>query len=150
MCPNCQERCAELLLSTPVEVIFDFEGNTKSVIQRFNLPSCLKCAWLFGFGSKSYQWVEEEVLNHVFLDGRKRILDLILMPYFANVKQVIESSAIKRVNYWLKINGYSERDYKKRLTYQFRYARRRSLLPLSWHRFSKELLKFRKDGETYE
>ncbi|MFH7880416.1 MAG: DNA primase noncatalytic subunit PriX [Candidatus Aenigmatarchaeota archaeon] len=142
-CSFCNSKKGISFLPTPVDVIVDSDGNILYVIESYNLPVCSSCRQTL-FSQRNYKWIEK-ILETPFRDGRKRIVDLILMPYLANVKKLGEKESIEVILKWFKICGYSEEEYKKsgkRLNYQYQYVKRRNYAPLRYSNFLKTLSKF--------
>jgi hypothetical protein len=140
-CSFCDSENDVQLLATPVDVVVDSNGSIKWVAEQFNLPACFDCRCMLGFGPRIYHWIEE-VLRTPFSDGRKRITDLILVPYLTNVRKLSYDKVEEIIESWFRLCNYSRREYGKQLSYQFRYAIMRNLAPMSKARFEAELKQF--------
>ncbi|MEM5777397.1 MAG: DNA primase noncatalytic subunit PriX [Candidatus Aenigmatarchaeota archaeon] len=81
-------------------------------------------------------WIEE---IRPLPDGRKRVVDMILLPYYANILKYDDEKCFERVKQWL--GGCEElRHVSINPTYiksKIRYVRNRKLLPLSKKNLSK-------------
>jgi len=143
-CSFCDSENDVQLLPTPIDVVVDSNGNIKWIVEQLNLPICFSCRKELGFGPKTYHWIEE-VLRTPFNDGRKRITDLILVPYLTNVKKLSYEEVEKTIENWFKLCNYSFREYRKPLSYQYRYVAMRNLAPMSKSRFERELKQYASD-----
>jgi hypothetical protein len=104
-------------------------------------------------------WIEK-VLNSTFTDGRKRLIDLVLLPYLINVRRVNPEEAVQIVLDWalknheispIMMNG-GRRMTLSSLTNYIRYRAKRiakqKLMPLSykgtekWFSDCEEVMKF--------
>jgi len=88
-----------------------------------------------------YAWIEK-LLSHPLPDFRHRVVNLILAPYFANVRGLSEEEATKIITQYIEkckeINP-NTRVGESYIAYQVRYAKRKGLKPLSLNK-AKELL----------
>jgi len=144
-CSFCGENPIKYYLPTPTNVIADEEGNIVNIVEECNLPICKECNSYLNFLSKKevpkYMWVEK-VLRTRFLDGRKRITDLILIPYLINIKKVDEKTTKKIISKWFELCDYSETKYEKKIWTQCRYVKRHEMKPLTFVTFSKYYKKY--------
>jgi hypothetical protein len=143
-CSFCDSEKDVRLLPVPIDVITDEEGNIKWVVERFELPTCFECRRMLGFDFRTYNWIEE-ILKTKFSDGRKRIVDLILMPFLVNIKRLSYEEVERKIEEWFKLCNYSRRQYGKQLVYQYRYIANRNLVPMSKARFEAELKQYASD-----
>lgn len=143
-CAFCKEE-AEKELKVPSDVITDRMGNIKDVILNDKLPVCNEYFYNFYYNQqpkKVYKWIER-LLQTPYVDGRKRIVDLVLMPYLANIKEVEKKRAVKRVNDWLDRCSYDISNTY--LESQFKYVKNKGLKPLTKENFKgRGLDKYRK------
>ncbi|MGC8699521.1 MAG: DNA primase noncatalytic subunit PriX [Candidatus Micrarchaeia archaeon] len=88
-----------------------------------------------------YAWIEK-LLAHPLPDFRHRVVNLILAPYFANVKGMSEDEAVKVISQYIdrckEINP-NTRVSEPYIAYQVRYAKAKGLKPLSIEK-AKEML----------
>ncbi|MFP3215040.1 MAG: DNA primase noncatalytic subunit PriX [Candidatus Micrarchaeota archaeon] len=88
-----------------------------------------------------YAWIEK-LLAHPLPDFRHRVVNLILAPYFANVRGLNEEEATKIITQYIekcKELNPNTRVGESYIAYQVRYAKRKGLKPLSLNK-AKELL----------
>lgn len=106
-------------------------------------------------------WIEL-ILQNSFTDGRKRLIDLVILPYLLNVKKISQEEALKICFDWvqkchalnpLKLRNkiMNENDILKYINYKIKHVLRYGLKPLSFKNLSthfndcdelKNLLKF--------
>ena len=127
------------MLPTPVEVLTNKNGNIIKVRQEKNLPICKFCKKRLDYLNGRIEWIEE-ILKTPFKDKRKRITDLIIIPYLTIIQGLPEKEVVHRVKEWFKLSDYSEYKYKKRIRYQFRRTKNIKMKPMGKLRFKEELL----------
>ncbi|MEM5782143.1 MAG: DNA primase noncatalytic subunit PriX [Candidatus Aenigmatarchaeota archaeon] len=105
---------------------------------------------------EKYKWVEK-ILSNTFKDGRKRLIDLVILPYLINIKGLTEEESIKKCYDWaiknhavepIRINKRiaNENTLKNYIKYKARYVLRKKLIPLSngfeeWFNGCEDILK---------
>jgi hypothetical protein len=91
--------------------------------------------------SNKYSWIEK-LLLHPLPDFRHRIVNLILAPYFSNVKNLNEDDAVRVISNYIDRCKELNPDTKisePYIRYQVKYAKAKGMRPLSLDR-AKELL----------
>ncbi|MGC8888709.1 MAG: DNA primase noncatalytic subunit PriX [Candidatus Micrarchaeia archaeon] len=94
-----------------------------------------------GEAKGKYAWIEK-LLAHPLPDFRHRVVNLILAPYFTNVKGLSEDEATRYILQYIercKEVNPNTRVGEPYIAYQVRYAKRKGLRPLSLEK-AKELL----------
>ncbi|MFH7903927.1 MAG: DNA primase noncatalytic subunit PriX [Candidatus Aenigmatarchaeota archaeon] len=92
-------------------------------------------------------WIEL-ILQNSFTDGRKRLIDLVILPYLLNVKKLSQEEALKICFDWalkchalnpLKLRNkiMNENDILKYINYKIKHVLRYGLKPLSFKNLSK-------------
>jgi hypothetical protein len=145
ICSLCGSTHSVCLYPTPVDVVVDSNGNILWVVEAPNLPYCRKCAQFLGLKNSKYSWIER-IFKVPFVDGRKRITDLVLMPYLANVRGLSEEEAVAKIRQWFVLCKYDEKQYGKKLQYQYWYVLKRRLLPLRFSNFLENLAQYSVNG----
>ena len=90
---------------------------------------------------KSRGWIER-LLEYPILDGRHRVVNLILAPYFVNVRKLEIDDAVKRISEYIekcKKANPDTRINEQYIRYQCNYAKRRGMRVLSLKR-ARELI----------
>ena len=91
--------------------------------------------------AKSRGWIER-LLEYPILDGRHRVVNLVLAPYFVNVRKLEVDDAVKRINEYIekcKKANPDTRINEQYIRYQCNYAKRRGMRVLSLKR-ARELI----------
>ncbi|MEM5867337.1 MAG: DNA primase noncatalytic subunit PriX [Candidatus Aenigmatarchaeota archaeon] len=108
------------------------------------------------------QWIEQ-ILSRTFSDGRKRLIDLVILPYLINIKGLNEEQATEICFDWtlkcheiepVRINGrsLSETSLLRYIKTKAKYVARKGLKPLSkdnltkWFSDSEEVLRVMENG----
>lgn len=90
---------------------------------------------------KNRGWIER-LLEYPILDGRHRVVNLILAPYFVNVRKLEVEEAVKRISEYIercKKANPDTRITEQYIRYQCNYAKRKGLRVLSLKR-ARELI----------
>ncbi len=90
---------------------------------------------------KSRGWIER-LLEYPILDGRHRVVNLVLAPYFVNVRKLEVDDAVKRISEYIekcKKANPDTRINEQYIRYQCNYAKRRGMRVLSLKR-ARELI----------
>ncbi|MGC8710248.1 MAG: DNA primase noncatalytic subunit PriX [Candidatus Micrarchaeia archaeon] len=92
-------------------------------------------------GSNRYFWIER-LLAHPLPDFRHRVVNLILAPYFSNIRNLSEEEAVKVISNYIDRCKELNPDTKVSepyIRYQVKYAKEKGMKPLSLVK-AKELL----------
>ena len=70
-----------------------------------------------------YEWIDKKILANPFEDYRKIIIDLILVPYFINIKKMSYEESYQRIREWLdKCNSLKRLDNYRNFDHRIDYA----------------------------
>jgi len=129
LCSFCDKNPIKYNLLTPVKVDVDDNGNIIKVHEERNLPICEQCKIDFDYIRREKINSIEKILETSFKDQRKRIADLVLIPYLANVRRLEENEVVEIIKKWFTLCNYSETKYKKKIRTQYRYVKRNNMIP---------------------
>ncbi len=119
----------------------DLPKEALDVAKEIKMPEAKQEAKIGKEESGRYAWIEK-LLAHPLPDFRHRVVNLVLAPYFANIKKLSEEDAVKVILQYIercKEVNPDTRVGEAYITYQVKYAKRKGLKPLSLEK-AKELL----------
>lgn len=116
-------------LKVPSSVKTNKKGRIIKVFKDDRLPVCEEhFRFLKSKTIKKYNWIEK-ILERKYIDGRKRLTNLVLLPYLSNVLELPDKLVIKKMMEWYDLCNYSKELWK--LKKELEYVKRREYLPIT-------------------
>lgn len=133
-CQLCgTQEATEKKLRVAHRPILDRKSNIVDIIWTWE-PVCNGCFYFFSRPKKvPKKWIER-IMETQFIDGRQRIVDLVLVPYLVNERGMNSEKVLGKILEWFRLCNYQKRG-EEYVRSQIKYVKRKGLKTLSYNKF---------------